>query len=744
MTLVIDLEAASAAGLASAGGKAIALAALRESGHPVPSAAVVTTAAYELFVAQSSLRAVLHQELGRKAFDDMRWEEIWDAALRIRNRFLRAPIPEEVIASVAGCLHGALARGPLAIRSSAPAEDSEGASFAGLHDSFIGVSGLNETLDAIRRVWASLWSDRSLLYRRERGIDVDRSAMAVVLQELVEGTVSGIAFGVHPGDRDLGVVEAVYGLNQALVDGSLEPDRWTIDRATTRVVEHVPPAQRRRMVLRAGDTAIEDLPARLASTPPLTDHQLEQVWAAARSAEERFKAPQDVEWTFSKQGLVLLQSRAVTTAADAGGDKRAWYLSLTRSLHNLRELRQRVERELLPAMDREADQLAEAALFDLEPNELAHEIEHRREIHDRWVEIYWQEFIPLAHGIRLFGQLYNDVVRPADPYEFMSLLAGTPMLSVNRNRDLAAMASMVRDNHELRGLLEAGDSGGDRFEWALGNFQQAYGGAVYQDRSCFTDRRRLIRLLLAMADAPALAEAADRHGTDELLGGFLAAVPDSRRDLAREVLDLGRASYRLRDDDNIHLARLEALVLEAVEEGRRRLGHHGGSEQLPVGLEDVVRGLRHPNQVVEPQPPAASPSVESGFRPLPRQLVGQPAGPGVAKGSARLVESVDDLADFTAGEVLVCDAVDPNMTFIVPLAGAIVERRGGMLIHGAIIAREYGLPCVTGVPSATHEIATGDRLVVDGFLGIVTVARGGDSDSKSLTTDPPAATIGPS
>ncbi len=76
---------------------------------------------------------------------------------------------------------------------------------------------------------------------------------------------------------------------------------------------------------------------------------------------------------------------------------------------------------------------------------------------------------------------------------------------------------------------------------------------------------------------------------------------------------------------------------------------------------------------------------------------------------------------FAAGEILICDAVEPGMTFIVPLAAGIVERRGGMLIHGAIIAREYGLPCVTGVPRAAELIRTGDRVTVDGYLGIVIV-----------------------
>jgi pyruvate,water dikinase len=126
-------------------------------------------------------------------------------------------------------------------------------------------------------------------------------------------------------------------------------------------------------------------------------------------------------------------------------------------------------------------------------------------------------------------------------------------------------------------------------------------------------------------------------------------------------------------------------------------------------------------------PAAGSRRSVPGTRLQARQLVGQPAGPGLGKGKARVISQPADLAAFQAGEILVCDAVDPNMTFVVPLAGGIVERRGGMLIHGAIIAREYGLPCVTGVPEATVLIRTGDRLTVDGYLGLVIIEAAGSS-----------------
>jgi pyruvate,water dikinase len=545
--------------------------------------------------------------------------------------------------------------------------------------------------------------------------------MAVVIQELIDGVVSGIVFGVHPTDRELAVIESVYGLNQGLVDGTIEPDHWTLERGTGRVTAHTLPSERRQLVARGSRTEVEEVALELRGSPPLDEKGLARVFEAARASEALFGVPQDVEWTIADGRLVLLQSRPVTTSTAGEGDKRAWYLSLTRSLDNLRVLRERVELELLPAMDREADEIAERDLTALDAKELADEIERRRAAYDGWVDIYWRDFIPLAHGIRLFGQFYNEVVRPEDPYEFMELLAATPMLSVRRNIELARIASKVRENSELRGLLRAGQSGDRDFELELESFEREFGDAVFADQQCFGDRAQLVRLVLSLADAPGAAKPASGHGIYGRTEVFIERVDEDRQALARELLDIGRTSYRLRDDDNIHLARLEGLVLAAVEEGRRRLRDRHDDENLRVDLDDVVRALRNPNLVMEPKPAHATPVVEENFRARPRQLVGQPAGPGVVTGPARVIEGVEGLFEFQPGEVLVCDAVDPNMTFVVPMASAVVERRGGMLIHGAIIAREYGLPCVTGVPDITTLVATGDRLTVDGYLGIVTV-----------------------
>jgi pyruvate,water dikinase len=192
---------------------------------------------------------------------------------------------------------------------------------------------------------------------------------------------------------------------------------------------------------------------------------------------------------------------------------------------------------------------------------------------------------------------------------------------------------------------------------------------------------------------------------------------------ARDMLDLARTSYQLRDDDNIYLGRIEAQLLVAIREGRRRIEaseSKGDDASAARELKAVLDDLDHRTEALNPY--RAEPGEP--FEVKPRQLVGQPGGPGLASGRARVVRNHMDLADIKSGEVLVCDAVDPNMTFVVPLVSAVVERRGGMLIHGAIIAREYGLPCVTGIPNATAVIETGDKITVDGYLGIVTLGAG--------------------
>ncbi len=717
------------------GAKSARLAVLAKAGHPVAPGFCVTVGAYECFLAESRLETLIRMELDRKRFEDMRWEELWDAALRIRAAFTAHSVPAAVASAVDEALAGYPADLAWAVRSSAPGEDAANRSFAGLHESYVGVVGRAAVLDALRLVWASLWSDAAMLYRREVGLDPAHSRMAMLIQAMRTAPVSGVAFGCDPRQmsREIAIIEAVPGLCAGLVDGEIDPDRWQLRRADGAILTWQP-GQRE--------------PA--GSPDPLLDGaDLSHLLRVLAAVEEQFRWPPDIEWTGRAEHFTLLQARPVTRAAPAGHDKREWYLTLRPGLARLRKLRRRVADELIPALAAEGTRLAAENLDALPEAQLAAAIAERVATLQRWTKIYWDEFIPFAHGVRRLAVYYNDAVRPADPYEFVGLLRGEDLLATQRNAALQALAEQVRQNPPLAdALAQAGHwlpanperwattvrsvTGGETF---LAEFRRVMDNALdlAYDTTRLADRPDLIlRSVLELSRAaerphPSAAESATTT-VATLEQRLLTAVGPARREEALETLEMARLSWRLRDNDNLLLARIESQLIRALEVAAQRLQAAGrlaaGATVSAKVAELVIAALREQSgaALVLPVETVAEPVTVTGARDeTPRQLTGQPVSAGLATGKVRCVRRTEDLGRFQAGEVLVCDAIQPMMTHLVPLACAVVERRGGMLIHGAIIARELGIPCVNGVPDAVELRSDGQLVTVDGYLGIVTV-----------------------
>jgi phosphohistidine swiveling domain-containing protein len=280
------------------------------------------------------------------------------------------------------------------------------------------------------------------------------------------------------------------------------------------------------------------------------------------------------------------------------------------------------------------------------------------------------------------------------------------------------MAALRRENPRLITEVRSHQVQDIELNLAMQKFLEDFGDLFCGASSYSQDMPTLGELLAEMASRLPRPERFDVRDVAELRERFLSNFSGKKGTEAEELLELSRASYKLRDDDNLHLGRIEAQLhrVKAVVERRGPAGKTIPL-RLPRDVQDILAELQE-------KPPEESLGAEhiSGAQLKARQIVGQPAGPGLAQGQARVILAPADLFQFKAGEIMVCDAVDPSMTFVVPLAAAIVERRGGMLIHGSIIAREYGIPCVTGAPNATILIHTGNTVTVDGYLGIVTVA----------------------
>jgi phosphohistidine swiveling domain-containing protein len=556
------------------------------------------------------------------------------------------------------------------------------------------------------------------------GLDVKRSAMAVVIQEMIDGDRSGIVFGKSPTDESETIIEAVYGLNQGLVDGNIEPDRWVLSRKTGQEISHHSPLREKAMRPTREGIRIETLPAALRRKPPLKIGELQQIYELAIKAEVLFGSPQDLEWTFLNERLYTLQARHITSYTETQDDERPWYLSLHRSFENLLDLRIKIEKDLLPSMKKEAMEWSKMDLSNQSNEALSNEIERRIARYDDWLEQYREYCIPFAHGMRLFGQIYNDIMQPEDPFEFIEILSQTGMKSLARNQMLQELSQQIRDNPDIKSFLRQ-DRLKDcppRFRKRFEDLLMEFGDLAWGDSPFIRDSRQLARFLMELSNkAEGIKPAASKMGHKDLEKEFLSHFSAENKGYAREMIELGRASYRLRDDDNIYLGKIEGQMLFALDEGRKRMREKYSSDIDTLEKEDVIKYLRGSFFVPKKH------AIRKAFKTEPfqikaRQIMGQAGGPGVAVGKARVILGPEDLFAFEEGEILVCDSIDPGMTFVVPLAAGIIERRGGMLIHGAIIAREYGLLCVTGAPGAAEWIKTGDTVTVDGFLGIVIIS----------------------
>jgi pyruvate, water dikinase len=316
MAYVVDLADVSDSDLAMVGGKASKLGELVRQGLPIPPGIVLTTEAYQAFVEATPLRQEIPAALA--SIDPSRPETVDAASQRIRTGFESAPFPAPLRHAITEAYEAYVRRHAVrfsAVRSSATAEDLEGASFAGLQDTYLNVAGIDHVLTAVRKCWGSLFTPRVLVYRQKKGFDHSVVRLAVLLQKMVDATVSGILFTRDPntGENHM-IVEAGFGLGEAIVGGEVTPDHYVIDGATQKIVHKQISEQRVRIVrAEGGGNRREEVPAADRKVQKLSDHRLQRLVSLARLIESHYRRPMDVEWCGDADSLYIVQARPVTT-----------------------------------------------------------------------------------------------------------------------------------------------------------------------------------------------------------------------------------------------------------------------------------------------------------------------------------------------------------------------------------------------------------------------------------------------
>lgn len=282
-----------AADLAVAGGKGASLARLSRAGLPVPAGFHITTGAYREFVAP------FRDRLGAAGDEG------------VRELFAAHEIPDAVAAEIRTAYAALGDDVPVAVRSSATAEDLPGMSFAGQQDSYLNVTG-DALLDAVRNCWASLWNERAVAYREQNHVPHDDVALAVVVQELVAADAAGVMFTANPITGATGeiVVNASWGLGESIVGGQVTPD--TVVVAGGEVIDRTV-ADKTVMTVRVpGGTREQPVPGDLRRTPVLDDDQAVRLAALGSRIQRLYGMPMDIEWALRDGEFLVLQARPIT------------------------------------------------------------------------------------------------------------------------------------------------------------------------------------------------------------------------------------------------------------------------------------------------------------------------------------------------------------------------------------------------------------------------------------------------
>ncbi len=303
-----------------AGGKGANLGEMTQAGLPVPPGFVVTADAYEKFLEETGLREKIREILESHDLSDDK--ELREAAEEVQRLIVEAEMPEEIREEIVRayrelCEKVGKDEEFVAVRSSATAEDLPEASFAGQQDTYLNVKGEEEVVKHVQKCWASLFNPRAIAYREEQGFDHFDVSIAVVVQKMVDADKAGVMFTVNPhtGDRDKLVIEAAWGLGEAVVSGEVTPDTYIVDKSSFEVIEEQV-SEQEWMYTRdpeTGETKKVEVPEDKRSERKLTDEEIKELAKTGVAIEEHYGFPQDIEWAIEDGEVYILQSRPVTT-----------------------------------------------------------------------------------------------------------------------------------------------------------------------------------------------------------------------------------------------------------------------------------------------------------------------------------------------------------------------------------------------------------------------------------------------
>lgn len=302
--------------VALVGGKGANLGEMTRAGFPVPNGFIVTSAAYLYLLDTNNLRPKIKAILDN--IDVNRPPELDRVSQDLKRLISRAEIPGDLADQILAA-YDRLSPGSspalVAVRSSATAEDLPGASFAGQQETYLNIKGEANLIQTIRQAWASLFTPRAIFYRTQKHFDHFKVGIAIPVQTMVQSQVSGVMFTVDPLTRDKNttVIEAIWGLGELIVQGSVTPDHYKVNQSDFSIRQKTVTFQEKQLVKSGSDNKLIPVPTNLQKHQKLSDQHILDLALLGQKLHQHYFFPQDIEWAEDKGRLYILQTRPITT-----------------------------------------------------------------------------------------------------------------------------------------------------------------------------------------------------------------------------------------------------------------------------------------------------------------------------------------------------------------------------------------------------------------------------------------------
>ncbi|QDT42358.1 Phosphoenolpyruvate synthase [Gimesia alba] len=674
--LIYSLSELDSSFVAEAGGKGASLGELMRAQAPVPPGFVVTSSAFQKYLASGNLKQAVIESIQALNAGQI---DLSQAHQQIRSCFEGVAIPDEISDSVDAATEE-LNVTRVSVRSSATCEDSATSAWAGQLETFLDVRP-DAILEKIRDCWLSLFSESALSYGATHGFAAGEISVAVVVQQMVASDISGIGFSVHPvtQEPEIQLIEACLGLGEAIVSGRIVPDQFVVERGTNQILESMIGEQKEALWMGEGDTkpAWQKLDGR-GSQPKISTQQVTEFASLLTRLHDHYGHPIDTEWAIEEGQFQVLQARPITTLAEEYNqtlidESQEWQFTVRRPFFLLAASILPYWLDAKHADNTLGGHLNEALLVQDETGmmNLFYSQESADAFLDRIGDLFQNnrdELIRiLRYGLGIYAQAPPILERGLDGFQNLEELEDFFADVAQHTTVFPAWVLIYIEAHEVddpevRALAEQ-----------------------IRSHSLYPVIERNILEPLAAQTAEQLGFADPDRACDLVLWSELKAGT-----VTRELLE---------------------SRLQAVEAGDRYIFQMiGGEENFHLVSQTGYLLTRLAKQ-----------------RQLARtnnsnELTGQAAWPGIFRGRARVVLTLD-AKDQTIdeSEVLVSIQSNPALLPLLNRCGAIVTDDGGIGCHAAILARELKKPTLIGTREATTRIQTGDLIEVDTYAQVVRI-----------------------